>query len=200
MSNPYQARAVAALASKPSGWPKRIAHLVEAVAAGGASSAYLRGKIDDALARSGVQVPHPPEKVETVDDEPTVFVRREVVLSESMRPQALRLHREHSRAHALMCAAHDRDERARWAKAIMDHILPKLDALYDAARAGVTEYAPDGDHQPVVDPKKRLKTLRTMVSRLRNQSIPNAPTVARRQKLQNDLSAYLSEIKYLTHE
>lgn len=107
------------------------------------------------------------------------------------------LHKAHSHHHALMVSATSDEQRADHARKIMEDILPKIDRIYDGARAGEAVEENTDKEPPVGNPLRRLQSLRTRVSRLRNQLIPGASNSTRRAALEAELKQKLVEIEAL---
>lgn len=113
--------------------------------------------------------------------------------------KAVKLHKEHSHLHALLIAAKTDRERGTIARKIMEEIIPALDREYDRLRAGIS----DTDDRAEIHPApgmnelaliRRQNSLRARVSKLRNQLIPTAPNLARKQELEKELAAKLDEL------
>lgn len=114
------------------------------------------------------------------------------------------LHKRQSHLHALLTAATTDAERARISKEIMEDIAPALDVEYDRLRAlksgAVTEPPPAAE--PASAPSltkgnaadfKKLQSVRSRISRLKNELIPAAKDAKRKTKLEKELSDKIQE-------
>lgn len=187
-------------AHAPKAVTQRILVSLQLAASGaGRIDDYLRGKLENALRatpapdapvsmpRKSVRL-HPPA---SADEQETPPARRSV-------PEAIPLHKRHSFAHAMLVAAATDAERASLAIELMEEIVPALDRIYDAHLEGRAPAEPAAPGE-VADAAtiRRLQSLRTRVSRLRNQLIPGAPTPARKAQLEKELDLKLAEIKQI---
>lgn len=129
--------------------------------------------------------------------------------------RARALHKAHSRAHALMSAAKTDEERAQYAREIMEDILPALDAEYDRLRAeaaakerGETEAStatePDAPTGPILNAAdtrtfKKLQSVRSRISTLKGK-IKSEKDPAKKAKWQKELQDKTAERDRLEKE
>lgn len=100
--------------------------------------------------------------------------------------RAIALHKEHSHHHALLVAATTDAQRAEHAAAIMQRIIPALDAEYDRTRIGATtDEPPRRGVAGSADLLRRLQVVRVRLSKLK-KLIPAAPNLERRRQLETE--------------
>jgi len=169
---------------------------------------YEWGKVRHTL-RQVDHVPAPPAPRPKQDPPPAPPVGPTDSGAVGTTPEARRLHKMHAHYHALLHSATTDSERADHAHVIMSDIIPRLDAIYDSLRANATTELTAQDFDPIaipggalggVDALRRLQSLRTRVSRLRNQLIPQSPTVERRAELEKELELKRAEIARIESE
>ncbi len=131
-------------------------------------------------------------------------------------PLAKALHKEHGHLHALLVAATTDADRARYAREIMERIVPALDAEYDRLRSNPTaDPSPEGrggafvpvlagtdaglGHSTLprgegsaVGLLRKLASLRSRISTLRKR-LSTETDAARRAKLEAELEAKTAE-------
>lgn len=116
------------------------------------------------------------------------------------------LHKEHAHIHALMVSATTDADRARYAKDIIERIIPALDREYDRLRATASGTEPAAQEEnemnttpgPILNSTdmanfKRLQSVRSRISRLKNELIPQADDAKRKAKLEKELAEKLAE-------
>ena len=115
-------------------------------------------------------------------------------------------HKEHAHIHALMVSATTDADRARYAKDIIERIIPALDREYDRLRATASGTEPAAQEEnemntspgPILNSTdmanfKRLQSVRSRISRLKNELIPQADDAKRKAKLEKELAEKLAE-------
>ncbi len=123
-------------------------------------------------------------------------------------PLAKSLHKRHDHVHALLTAAKTDEERAKYAKEIMEDIVPALDAEYDRLRAGV-QAEPVAVHPGSIpgtilstgDARtfKKLQSVRSRISTLKGK-IKTEKNPDRKAKLQQELEDKTTEKERLENE
>lgn len=172
--------------------------------------AYNLGKLRYALS----QIPAPnelpdqatpqPVTITTSADPDPVGISVAVAYPQSAPPAvtselAKHLHKKHAHHHAMMVAATTNEERATHAAEILS-LNRLLDAEYDRLRQGpsatdaLTDMPPPRAEQTTLRTMRKLASLRTRVSRLKNKLIPKA-SGKRLADLEKELQQKQAEIQ-----
>ena len=114
--------------------------------------------------------------------------------------KAIALHKEHAHVHALMVAAATDDERAKYARDIMQRIIPALDAEYDrlrAAQSGAPIQVDNTGLAPILTTStaadyKKLQSVRSRISTLKGK-IKKETDPKKKAKWERELETKIAE-------